>query len=78
MYIALNRFSEMLTHHSRDNLRFLFDKLGLRHLTEQEILFINEYVHVTRPLAKALDFLQGENHMYLGHLLPTINILKTI
>ena len=59
MYMSLKRFSNIFTHHSKDNLMSLFDKIGLRHLTPTEIKFINEYVLVTRPLAKALDFLQG-------------------
>ena len=29
-----------------------------------------------KPLASALDYLQGEATLYLGHLLPTIHFLK--
>ena len=34
---------------------------------------------VMKPLAKALDILQGEKYMYMGAFLPTIwSILKTL
>ena len=68
---ADQRLSEIPTS-SRDNLTGLFRKLNLTPLTEPEVAFIHEFVKVMKPMAKALDILQGSKDMYLGFLLPTI------
>ena len=76
MYDAMERFLRILET-SNDNLRALFDRAGFtKYLSAAEIKFIKEYCLVMRPVAQALDYLQGEYNMYLGHLLPTIVSLK--
>ena len=74
MYDSLKRF-QILLRKSGDNFHRLFDAVGLPYLTGDEIKFIDEYILVTRPLAAAIDYLQGEENMYLGHLLPTLQKL---
>ena len=36
----------------------------------------SEYVTVMKPVAYALDQLQGEKHAFMGILLPTLHILR--
>uniref|UniRef100_W5N607 Uncharacterized LOC102693305 n=1 Tax=Lepisosteus oculatus TaxID=7918 RepID=W5N607_LEPOC len=43
----------------------------------EEMLFLQEYVEVLKPLAYSLDFIQGEKKCFLGYLLPTVLTLKT-
>jgi len=51
--------------------------LGIKQmLTEQEYLYIEEHVAVTRPIAHALDILQGENNTFYGMVLPCLLSLQ--
>ena len=50
--------------------------LSLPTFKDAEIKFLEEYVIVLRPLAAAIEILQGENNCYLGYLLPTLLIMK--
>ena len=48
-------------------------------LKPAEILFLKDYEQVMKPVAQALNILQGEtNHSnaYMGYLAPTITILR--
>lgn len=48
-------------------------------LKPAEILFLKDYAQVMKPVAQALNVLQGEtNHSnaYMGYLAPTITILR--
>jgi hypothetical protein len=56
--------------------------LNLPVFQQTEITFLKEYVAIMKPVAFALDLLQGENNCYFGYVLPTIksltnNIQKT-
>ena len=44
--------------------------------TPVEIAFLTEYAKTMRPVAKALDVLQGETNVHMGWLVPTITLLK--
>ncbi len=61
---------------SKDNLDSLMEALKIPKFQPSEIDFIVEYCRVFKPLAQALDVLQGDAHIHLGYLLPTITILK--
>jgi len=41
-----------------------------------EIEFFEEYVVVMKSIACTIDLLQGENHCYLGYVMPTLLQLK--
>lgn len=45
-------------------------------LREAEFDYIQEYLTCTKPIAEALDILQGENATYYGILLPTLLALR--
>ena len=70
-YDAVPRLTEL-----KQKLRELCVALSLHPFKDAEIEFLEEYVIVLRPLAAAIDILQGENNCYLGYLLPTLLIVK--
>lgn len=41
-----------------------------------EVTYLKEYVDVLKPVATALDILQGEQKCYLGIVIPTLLTLK--
>ena len=54
----------------------MITKLELAPFTANEMSYIKEYCKVSKPVAVALDYLQGEKHAYFGSLLPTIFVTK--
>jgi len=59
------------------DLNTIFSKLCLKGITEREYQFLKEYCALLKPLAAALDILQGEDDCYYGTLLPTLEILMS-
>ena len=55
----------------KDKLNDLMDALDLRRFTSQEIVFLEEYVTLMKPLAITLDQLQS-NSASLGMVLPAM------
>ncbi|KAF0704577.1 Uncharacterized protein FWK35_00037648, partial [Aphis craccivora] len=53
----------------------IMDFCEIQRFTNQEIQLIQEYCEVMTPLAESLDFLQGEESMFMGYLLPTLYAL---
>ena len=43
---------------------------------DDEIAILTEYLHVLRPLALAIDKLQGQNEAYYGFLIPVLEQLN--
>lgn len=56
----------------KDQLPILSEKLGLEPFKETEVLYLEEYCSVMKPLADTLDFLQGESNTFFGFLLPSL------
>ncbi|KAL1268804.1 hypothetical protein QQF64_034167 [Cirrhinus molitorella] len=52
------------------------DRLSVAKLHPQESAFLKEYTAVLKPLAYAIDLLQGENNCFLGFIIPTVLGLK--
>lgn len=48
-----------------------------RPVTLDEVAFLKEYKIVNEPIARALDYLQGEQYMFMGYLIPTMTSVKT-
>ena len=55
----------------KPKLNTLMEALGERKFTPEELIFLDEYVLVTKPIAISLDKLQS-NSASLGLVLPTI------
>jgi hypothetical protein len=53
----------------------VLEECGVKKLTLTQKKYISEYVSVMRPVAGALDILQGDD-VYYGHLLPTLRSVK--
>ena len=68
-YDALNRLLEPRV---KDKLPQIMDVLKISRFNPIEIEILEEYVQVMGPVATALDKLQGEEHCYLGLLMPTV------
>ena len=47
-------------------------RLNIDPFTSDDILFLEEYASVTEPVATAIDVMEGEEHAYLGCVLPTV------
>jgi hypothetical protein len=50
--------------------------IGLATISEPEFTFLQSYVKVMKPIASAIDFLQGEKTCFLGHVIPTVTGIK--
>ena len=48
------------------------NKIGLEVFSDDDMQFLKAYVEVMKPLALAMDKLQGEKQCYIGHVIPTI------
>lgn len=60
----------------KEKLVQLMKKIGVPHFKENEIEYLEEFCVIMKPIAMALDQLQGENNCYYGQLLPTLFSLK--
>lgn len=54
----------------------LIDFLDVPHFVPDEIAYLKEYADVFKPVAFALDLLQGEQKCFLGIVIPTLLTLK--
>lgn len=57
------------------DLHNLCTQLGIRCITDREYQFIKEYCVLLKPLAMALNILQGEENCFYGTILPTLEAL---
>lgn len=56
----------------------LCDELNVPRFQSKEIQFLKEFMEVSKPVALALDKLQGEFGVFMGSLLPTLFRVKTM
>ena len=75
MYEAVQQICKLMENGS-EKIDSCMDFCSLPRLTPQEVTFLKEYSEVMRPLAQALNLLQGEENMFMGFLLPTLTALK--
>jgi hypothetical protein len=57
---------------NKEEINLVMSALQLPQFKETELQFIYEYCTVLRPIAQALDRLQGDKNCYYGELLPTL------
>jgi hypothetical protein len=48
----------------------------IKRFTLQKIQLMNKYCEILSPLTDTLDFLKGEESMYMGFLLPSLYALE--
>lgn len=46
-------------------------------MTEADMIFLKQYVQVMKPIAAAMDFLQGKDDCFIDHVIPTDLGIKT-
>ena len=73
-YDAVKVLNGLLDGGKRAALNKIMTQLKLQSLSDTDVAFLKEYEQVMASVAKALDVVQGENHAYLGCLLPTLAI----
>ena len=56
-------------------LSALFTALQIRIITDDEKVFLDEFVNVMRPLALGLDIIQGQEYACAGYLLLTMHLM---
>lgn len=77
MYDALLQLKNILNAQNElDKINRVLDYCEIQRFTLQEIQLMNEYCDVMSHLADTLDFLQGEESMYMGFLLPSLYALE--
>ncbi|CAH0552498.1 unnamed protein product [Brassicogethes aeneus] len=64
--------SRILHEDTKPKMAALHQKLGLPNFKDAEIQYLEDYCQILKPLATALDILQGEINTYYGYLLPTL------
>uniref|UniRef100_H3A7R3 HAT C-terminal dimerisation domain-containing protein n=1 Tax=Latimeria chalumnae TaxID=7897 RepID=H3A7R3_LATCH len=57
---------------SIEHLSIVCDEMGVAKFKMHEITFLKDYCKVLKPLAMALDILQGEEKCFYGYILPTL------
>ena len=57
----------------RSSFNRLLSSLDIAVITDSQWSVLEEYVRVLTPIAEAITYLEGEDNMYLGHLLPVVS-----
>ena len=55
-----------------EKVRECQQKIGIALLTEADMAFLKGFVQVMKPIAVAMEFLQGEKDCFVGHVIPTV------
>lgn len=51
-------------------------KLDITSFSDNDFNYMEEYLKIQRPIAEAIDFLQRENNIYFGFLIPTLATIR--
>ena len=62
----------------KDKINNVMERLQLPKFSNQDFTFLGEWLEVMKPIAQALDKLQGENtpEAYFGSILPTLHAIQ--
>ncbi len=66
----------MFIRQDQSKIRELLSKLKIPEVTDDDYLFLTEFLQIMYPISSALDILQGETHCYLGSVLPLLVKVK--
>lgn len=69
-------FVQKITSLGDEQLTLLIDILDVPNFVPEETAYLKDYVDVFKPVAFALDLLQGEQKCFLGIVIPTLLTLK--
>jgi len=64
----------LISSNGHTKMNNIMDFCEIQRFINQEIQLIQEYCEVMTPLAESLDFLQEEESMFMGYLLPTLYV----
>jgi len=67
-YMAVDRLVQI----SIEKVRQCQQQIGLACITEAEMTFLKSYVTAMKPVAIAMDLLQGDEACFIGHVIPTV------
>jgi len=62
----------------KETLKTLCKELLVPEISERELLFLEEFQSVSKPIAYALDLLQGENGLFMGVTLPALKRMNSM
>ncbi|XP_067298604.1 zinc finger BED domain-containing protein 4-like [Pseudorasbora parva] len=75
LFLAVERLVRIQREQGEQAIRNVCTALKIKMLNTAELGFLAEYAIVMKPLAMALNLLQGESSVHMGFLLPTLHQL---
>lgn len=66
---------DLLSH--KFKLYDLCQKLNIETFLDSEFEYLEEYIQLLQPIAEAIDFLQKDDGMLFGYLLPALATIQT-
>ncbi|XP_024139972.1 uncharacterized protein LOC112153794 [Oryzias melastigma] len=76
VFFAVERVVRIHRERGESAIRNVCQALKINMLNPAEMAFLAEYVAVMKPVAIALNILQGESSVHMGFLLPTLHQLQ--
>uniref|UniRef100_A0A3Q3AB51 Uncharacterized LOC108248749 n=1 Tax=Kryptolebias marmoratus TaxID=37003 RepID=A0A3Q3AB51_KRYMA len=76
VFLAVERVVRIHKEQGESAFRNVCTTLQIKMLNPAEMGFLAEYVAVMKPVAMALNILQGESSVHMGFLLPTLHQLQ--
>lgn len=61
---------------SKTKLNDVCNALEIHSFTENDFIYMEEFINCCRPIAKAIDLLQGDKYCYFGILLSTLLAIR--
>ncbi|KAL7838611.1 hypothetical protein AOLI_G00270150 [Acnodon oligacanthus] len=76
LFLVVERILCIQREQGEKAIRNVCTALKIKMLNPADMGFLAEYTAVMNPVAMALDILQGESHVHMGFLLPTLSQLQ--
>ncbi|KAI7791423.1 hypothetical protein IRJ41_018873 [Triplophysa rosa] len=76
LFLAVERLVRIQKEQGEQAIRNVCTALKIKMLNTAELGFLAEYATVMKPVAMALNLLQGESSVHMGFLLPTLHQLQ--